>query len=276
MSSESLHRLHTTPARASLGETVHAIEPPGKRETADNWSSEGGNVWAAIAFVPGLRFLPHRLEPNSHVSYRHAHDDPWNVRTENQPLSAFPRPSNTADRAGVRGGLTEARGHGPGSHRGGPGARTEQKPRKSPRDGHSVTPAGLRPRRSRRSRPLWGPSCRHARPELPPSAHAARRGPEARPGDGPPSPRTHPEGQARGPARRWCTAPPARSAPPSASPYCRLPLPARGPRLPPATQSSRPAPRPPPGSTSRTAACARSSTSRPKQSKSRVPDLLLL
>lgn len=32
------------------------------------------------------------------------------------------------------------------------------------------------------------------------------------------SPGPHPAGPARGPARRWCTAPPARSAPPSASP----------------------------------------------------------
>lgn len=33
---------------------------------------------------------------------------------------------------------------------------------------------------------------------------------------------THRGGPALGPARRWCTAPPARSAPPSASPSCRL------------------------------------------------------
>lgn len=34
---------------------------------------------------------------------------------------------------------------------------------------------------------------------------------------------THRGGPAHGPAQHWCTVPPARSAPPSASPFCRRP-----------------------------------------------------
>lgn len=75
--------------------------------------------------------------------------------------------------------------------------------------------------------------------QAPASAHAAGRFlPGARRARTQPAPRlTHREGPARGPAQRWCTAPPARSAPPSASPSCRRPSPltsATGPRLPPA------------------------------------------
>lgn len=109
------------------------------------------------------------------------------------------------------------------------------------------------------------------------------------------SPRTHPGGLARGPARRWCTEPPARSAPPSASPSCRLPPGARPP-LTPARQtgcrrSQRTPRRPPevpacpapgrrksqralrpPGSIKRSpCARARSPTPRPGQSKSHAP-----
>lgn len=125
-------------------------------------------------------------------------------------------------------------------------ARTEEESEEAPPHGGPRTRSGKPPRRPRREdapeaqeapkgwafggagrtraaaapRPLCGPACRPARAELRPRGTRGTRGPEARPG---PGPRTHPEGRARGPARRWCTAPPARSAPPSASPYCRPP-----------------------------------------------------
>lgn len=74
--------------------------------------------------------------------------------------------------------------------------------------------------------------------QAPASAHAA--GPllsgAHRAGTQPTLRLTHREGPARGPAQHWCTAPPARSAPPSTSPSCRRQSPltsATGLRLPP-------------------------------------------
>lgn len=124
-----------------------------------------------------------------------------------------------------------------------------------------VQPAGV----GAQNAGLRGPS-----PQL--SSHAAGRGPEAGRGDGRLSPpRTHPGGPARGPARRWCTAPPAQSAPPSASPSCCLPCPVLGP--PPASRDTELPACPTPAARQHQShvACARSSSSRPKQSKTTPP-----
>ena len=102
-----------------------------------------------------------------------------------------------------------------------------------PRDGLSPTTAG--------------PSRLGARD----AGRRPRSGPGARGWAGPPGGRvgrtarprpTHPAGPARGPAQRWCTAPPALLAPPSVSPSCCLPPAA--PPAPLAAPTSRRAPRP--------------------------------
>lgn len=83
--------------------------------------------------------------------------------------------------------------------------------------------------------------------QAPASAHAA--GPllsgARRAGTQPALRLTHREGPARGPAQHWCTAPPARSTPPSASPSCRRQSPPHlGHRpAPPASAESHSAPR---------------------------------